>query len=36
MCGQIDVMEVMGTLHKYGDAPKNGAALKCLGITELF
>jgi hypothetical protein len=36
MCGQIDVMEVMGTVHKYGDAPKNGAAFKYLGITELF
>ena len=36
MCGQIDVMKVMGILRKYGDAPKNGAALKYLGITELF
>jgi len=29
-------MEVMGTFHKYGDAPKNGDALKYLGIMELF
>jgi hypothetical protein len=28
------MMEVMGTFHNYGDAPKNVAALKCLGINR--
>jgi hypothetical protein len=36
VCGQIDMMDIMGTFYKYGDTPKNGAALKYLGITELF
>jgi hypothetical protein len=30
------MMEVMGTFHKYGDAPENDDALKYLGIMELF